>query len=712
VTGARLLPRLAHLRVSACLVVAIGVLAIVPAARAATTRTVCSAFCMFTSIQPAVDASSPGDTVDVKASGSPYTEQVTVTEQITLEGTGSPVLKLEPSSSNMPTLHFTSAGTGSTLKGIQVKSDGSTANDAIDFEQADGTITDVSATATGRALFVNASGVTVGPKVSVTSTGSGEFALVDDHPATVMGVTATATAASGTGGNFHGGAAVTDSTFTGGGIALNVAGGTTARRVVATGGVGILGGDAIVTDSLAIGSGFAGVRGDSLNNALQLRNVTAIATSANGSALEAREGEAGNPGTLIVAKNVIAHGALTGTDVTADTQCVGTPCSPGTVEIGYSNFHTTSAGGVDTSTIGHNQSHDDPQFVNGTVGPSQDFHLKGTSPAIGAGSTDGQTTLSDLERKPRPAAGQSEPSIGAYEPAVHALTVSVSGSGSVSAPGLNCPGSCSNSYPDGSTVTLTATPAAGFELAGWSGACSGTGGCQVTIAGDQTVTATFTAIPPPGNTALPMIGGTPVEDATLVASDGTWTGSPSAFAYQWQDCDAFGNACVNVADATSNVRRLTADEVGHALRVVVTATNGVGSTSATSPATATATATAVSPVLSDVRLGSSAFAAKKGTTLSLTLSEAATVDVVVTQTRHGRKVKGRCKQGAKHGKRCTLTLRKATLAFPGALGANRFTLLVRRLAPGRYMATLTALAAGKDSNSVTLSFTIKKPKKK
>jgi hypothetical protein len=232
----------------------------------------------------------------------------------------------------------------------------------------------------------------------------------------------------------------------------------------------------------------------------------------------------------------------------------------------------------------------------------------------------------------------------------------------------------------------------------------------VTVNGDQAVSATFTAIPPPANTAPPTIGGTPIQGTTLVASDGTWTGSPTAFAYQWQDCDAFGNACVNIAEATANAHRLTLDDVGHTLRVVVKATNGGGSTSATSASTATATA--LSPVLSDARLGSSAFAAKKGTTLSLALSEAATVDVVITQTRHGRKVKGRCKPGAKHGKRCTLTVRRANLTFSGSPGPNRFTLHVPRLAPGRYEAIVAALAAGKKSNPVTLSFTIKKPKKK
>ena len=87
--------------------------------------------------------------------------------------------------------------------------------------------------------------------------------------------------------------------------------------------------------------------------------------------------------------------------------------------------------------------------------------------------------------------------------------------------------------------------------------------------------------------------------------------------------------------------------------------------------------------------------------------------MLVTRARHGRKVKGRCRQGAKHGQRCTLTVQKAKLAFRGTRGSDRFKLLIRNLAPGRYTATITARAKdGKTSKPAKLSFTIKKPNKK
>src|SRR5205823_11441025 len=47
------------------------------------------------------------------------------------------------------------------------------------------------------------------------------------------------------------------------------------------------------------------------------------------------------------------------------------------------------------------------------------------------------------------------------------------------------------SYQQGTQVTLTATPANGHTFAGWSGACTGTGSCVVTMSAAQSVTATF-----------------------------------------------------------------------------------------------------------------------------------------------------------------------------------------------------------------------------
>jgi uncharacterized repeat protein (TIGR02543 family) len=79
-----------------------------------------------------------------------------------------------------------------------------------------------------------------------------------------------------------------------------------------------------------------------------------------------------------------------------------------------------------------------------------------------------------------------------------ALSVTKQGTGSgtvTSNPmGINCGATCSGSFTVGSTVVLTAAPAAGSTFTGWSGGgCTGTGTCSVVIpAGGVSVSATFT----------------------------------------------------------------------------------------------------------------------------------------------------------------------------------------------------------------------------
>lgn len=88
------------------------------------------------------------------------------------------------------------------------------------------------------------------------------------------------------------------------------------------------------------------------------------------------------------------------------------------------------------------------------------------------------------------------------------LTLAISGTGAgsvVSSPaGISCSSSCSAGFTAGTSVTLTATPAAGSAFAGWSGACSGTGTCTVSMSAAQSVTATFTL--KPAYTALSVTG--------------------------------------------------------------------------------------------------------------------------------------------------------------------------------------------------------------
>ncbi|HYH88449.1 MAG TPA: DUF3344 domain-containing protein, partial [Solirubrobacteraceae bacterium] len=88
---------------------------------------------------------------------------------------------------------------------------------------------------------------------------------------------------------------------------------------------------------------------------------------------------------------------------------------------------------------------------------------------------------------------------------------------------------------------------------------------------------------PPVNTDVPTITGTLEDGETLTAVDGTWTGTPTiTYAYQWQRCNAAGADCLDIAGETDSTYTLTADDVGHAVLVEVTAGNDGGTGVATS----------------------------------------------------------------------------------------------------------------------------------
>jgi hypothetical protein len=115
------------------------------------------------------------------------------------------------------------------------------------------------------------------------------------------------------------------------------------------------------------------------------------------------------------------------------------------------------------------------------------------------------------------------------KPAVqYTLTVNTGGTGSglvsSSPAGISCPADCSEAYDENTSVTLTATPATGSALTGWSGGgCSGTAlTCAVTLAAATTVNVTFTADTTPPVTT---ITGNPTDPSNDSAPTFTFTSS-------------------------------------------------------------------------------------------------------------------------------------------------------------------------------------------
>jgi Regulator of chromosome condensation (RCC1) repeat len=91
---------------------------------------------------------------------------------------------------------------------------------------------------------------------------------------------------------------------------------------------------------------------------------------------------------------------------------------------------------------------------------------------------------------------------------------------------------------------------------------------------------------PPVNTALPSISGSAHQGQTLTEVHGSWTNSPTSYAYQWLRCDSAGNNCSAIAGAEAQTYPLVSGDVGHAIRVTETASNAEASGTATSAATA------------------------------------------------------------------------------------------------------------------------------
>ena len=85
----------------------------------------------------------------------------------------------------------------------------------------------------------------------------------------------------------------------------------------------------------------------------------------------------------------------------------------------------------------------------------------------------------------------------------------------------SCSASCRSRYSTGTQVTLAATPATDMVFGGWTGECSGTGTCTVTMSASRNVAATFykksTGAPQP--LSLTMQGGGTV----TVVGDGSST---------------------------------------------------------------------------------------------------------------------------------------------------------------------------------------------
>jgi alpha-tubulin suppressor-like RCC1 family protein len=112
-------------------------------------------------------------------------------------------------------------------------------------------------------------------------------------------------------------------------------------------------------------------------------------------------------------------------------------------------------------------------------------------------------------------------------------------------------------------------------------ASNGVGSTSATSAPTATVAGNA-----PSNTVPPTITGEPREAHVLIASTGTWSGTPPfTFEYRWEVCE--GASCTAIEGATNAEYTVGSAEAGKMLRVTVTAKNALGSAAASSSQTTT-----------------------------------------------------------------------------------------------------------------------------
>jgi hypothetical protein len=146
------------------------------------------------------------------------------------------------------------------------------------------------------------------------------------------------------------------------------------------------------------------------------------------------------------------------------------------------------------------------------------------------------------------------------------LTTSGTGTGGFEcAVGSGTPGACMTEYPEGDAVTVTPKPAANSEFGGWTGDCTGTGACTVTMDAEHSVAAVFDTekVPQAPEFALtisPTSGGSVTCNSGACASKyvkGTsvvLTAVPASgfeFAGWTGDCAGLGNCTLTMNGARS-----------------------------------------------------------------------------------------------------------------------------------------------------------------
>ena len=134
----------------------------------------------------------------------------------------------------------------------------------------------------------------------------------------------------------------------------------------------------------------------------------------------------------------------------------------------------------------------------------------------------------------------------------------------------------------------------------------------------------------PTSTAIPVISGTSRTGATLTTSNGSWTGSPASYAYQWKRASTVGGTYNDIASATNSEYVLTDSDIGKYIKVSVIATNSIGASSA-----ALSVATSVVVDLTDSVVPTATTPVATATGFTFTISNFSSSDTYALTTSKG-----------------------------------------------------------------------------
>ncbi len=144
---------------------------------------------------------------------------------------------------------------------------------------------------------------------------------------------------------------------------------------------------------------------------------------------------------------------------------------------------TSAPAGIDCTSGTCTKAYDPNEVITLTATPGAGYVFTGWTGACTGSTTTCTVTLD-----------QARAVTATFAPV---LTVQITGTGTIAGGGVSCTANCTGAVPQGTTITLTATPGPGQTFRGWGGACTGTATtCTVTMDQARTVTATFAAAAP------------------------------------------------------------------------------------------------------------------------------------------------------------------------------------------------------------------------